>query len=262
MRTLVTGANTEGLGGAIARHLAAETQAAGAPCYLVLCTSGYGPPNEELVDELRALGARVTTLHGDLGDPDTPARLVSQAVEFAGGLDGIVANAGIMKPGRMTKLSVEDWDRVFAVDVRSVWLLAKAGYEPLKESRGAFVAVASTSAFEPYKLGGAYSPAKAAEVMLCRLLAMEWARDGIRVNVVSPGIMRTSMNPNLQNQDYVVSRHKMIPLGRFGEPSEIAAAVGYLLGPGASYITGENITVDGGLMRGSLDRIPIGRAFS
>lgn len=261
MRTLITGANEAGLGGPIARRLATDANAAGRTCALALCTSGSVQPNTALVEELECLGARVINLHGDLSDPVAPARLVAAAVEFAGGLDGVVANAGIMKPGHLTKLAVEDWDQVLAVDVRSVWLLAKAAYESLKSSKGAFIGVASTSAFEPYKLGGAYSPAKAAEVMLCPLLAMEWARDGIRVNTLSPGVMHTSMNPNLDNPDYVASRHKMIPLGRFGDAAEIAAAVTYLLGDGASYITGENITVDGALLRGSLDRIPIGRAF-
>ncbi|MBV1688918.1 SDR family oxidoreductase [Novosphingobium sp. G106] len=154
MRVLITGANTEGLGGAVARELAGSAQAAGRNCTLVLCTSGTGPSNLQLADKLRAMGAKVAELHGDLGDPDTPARLVKEAIAFAGGLDGVVANAAIMKPGRLTNLSVEDWDRVFAVDVRSVWLLAKAVYEPLKKSAGAFVGIASTSAFEPYKLGG------------------------------------------------------------------------------------------------------------
>lgn len=260
MRILITGANTEGLGGAIARRLAAEARAIGEQCVLALCTSG-GKSYRGLADELTAMGARIVTLHGDLNDPETPARLVEDAVAFAGGLDGVVANAGLMKPGRLTKLSLEDWDRVFAIDVRSVWLLAKAAHEPLKESKGAFVGIASTSAFEPYKLGGAYSSAKAAEVMLCRQLAIEWGSDGIRVNVVSPGSMRTSMNPNLDSPDYVASRNRMIPIGRLGEPSEIAAAVTFLLGENASYMTGENITVDGGLMRASLDRIPIGRPF-
>ena len=261
MRVLITGANAQGLGGAVARQLAKDAQAAGSECVLALCTSGAGASNRDLADELAGLGARVIALAGDLGDPQTPERLVQEAIAFAGGLDGVVANAGIMKPGRLSKLSLEDWDRVFAVDVRSVWLLAKAAYEPLKDSKGAFVGIASTSALEPYKRGGAYSPAKAAELMLCRLLAVEWARDGIRVNIVSPGVMRTSMNPNLGNPEYMESRHRMIPLGRMGHPGEVARTVAYLLGDGASYITGENITVDGGLLAASLDRIPIGRAF-
>ncbi len=261
MRVLITGANAQGLGGAVARQLAKDAQAAGTKCVLALCTSGAGASNQNLADELADLGARVISLSGDLGDPQTPERLVSEAIAFAGRLDGVVANAGIMNPGRLTKLSLDDWDRVFAVDVRSVWLLAKAAHATLKDSKGSFVGIASTSALETYKLGGAYSPAKAAEVMLCRLLAVEWARDGIRVNIVSPGIMHTAMNPNLGNAEYMESRERMIPLGRMGQPSEVAKTVAYLLGAGASYITGENITVDGGLLTASLDRIPIGRPF-
>jgi hypothetical protein len=107
MRILITGANEEGLGGAIALRLAAEARAVGEQCTLALCTSG-NRSNGGLVDELAGMGARVVTLHGDLGNPETPARLVDAAVAFAGGLDGVVANAGIMKPGRLTKLSVDD----------------------------------------------------------------------------------------------------------------------------------------------------------
>jgi len=262
MRALITGANSHGLGGAIALRLAADARARQEDCSLALCTSGDGASNAELMTELEASGVRVLGLGGNLADPQVPAQLIDQAVDFAGGLDAVVANAGIMKPGRLNKLSLEDWDTVFAVDVRSVWLLAKASHPALKDSRGAFVGVASTSGIQPYKLGGAYSPAKAAQIMLCQLLAMEWARDGIRVNIVSPGVMRTPMNLNLENADYIASRHRMIPLERLAETSEVAATVAYLLGADASYVTGENITVDGGLLRASLDRIPIGRAFS
>src|SRR5207302_682870 len=110
-----------------------------------------------------------------------------------GGLDGLVSNAGINRPGTLLQYAVDDWDRVFAVNTRATWLLAKAAHPALKASRGAIVAVASMSGSNPHANLGAYGPSKAALIMLVRVLAQELGRDGIRVNALSPGMVRTGM---------------------------------------------------------------------
>jgi glucose 1-dehydrogenase len=139
------------------------------------------PELEKLAEGLRGLGAEALVLHGDMGDTEAPPRVVGAAVERLGGLDGVVSNAWINRPGRLAQYAVEDWDRVFAVNTRATWLLAKAAYPALKASRGALVAVGSMSGSEAHDNLGAFGPSKAAVIMLARALAQEFGPDGIRV---------------------------------------------------------------------------------
>src|SRR2546425_4004838 len=124
---------------------------------------------------------------------DGPARVVGEAIARFGGLDGVVSNAGVNRPGALAGYSVEDWDQLFAVNTRATWLLAKAAHAALATARGAIVAVGSMSGTNAHANLGAYGPSKAAVIMLVRVLAQEFGRDGIRVNAVSPGMVRTGM---------------------------------------------------------------------
>src|SRR6185369_14917441 len=117
-------------------------------------------------------------------DPAVPKRLMDQALEFCGGLDGLVSNAGHAHPARLNDLAVEDWDRMHAVHSRAAWLLAKAAHPALKQSGGAMVATSSINGDFGHIGHGAYASAKASLNIMCRTLALEWARDGIRVNMV------------------------------------------------------------------------------
>src|SRR5207248_7733759 len=125
--------------------------------------------------------------------PDDPGRVVAEAVSRFGGLDGVVSNAGINRPGPLLDYPVEDWDRLFAVNTRATWLLAKAAHPALKASRGAIVATASMSGSNAHANLGPYGPSKAAVIMLAQVLAQEFGPDGIRVNTISPGMVRTGM---------------------------------------------------------------------
>src|SRR5690606_1259070 len=126
-------------------------------------------------------------------DPEVPARLVQGAVEAMGGVDAVVSNAGIAFPGPLASTDVDIWDRIHAVNARGPWLLAKAAYPHLLRSKGSMAVVASISGMHPYAGAGAYSTSKAALLMLVRQLAQEWAADGIRVNAISPGMVRTPL---------------------------------------------------------------------
>ena len=128
-----------------------------------------------------------------MGTADGPERAVAAAVERFGGLDGLVSNAGINRVGPLVEYAVEDWDRLFAVNARATWLLAKAAHAALRDARGAIVAVASMSGSNVHAGLGAYGPSKAAVIMLVRVLAQEFGPDGIRVNTLSPGMTRTGM---------------------------------------------------------------------
>jgi len=151
------------------------------------------PSLDGLVEELRKHEAEPLALYDDMGSADAPGRVVGDAIGRFGGLDGLVSNAGINRPGPLVDYSVEDWDRMFAVNTRATWLLAKAAHPALKTSRGAIVAVGSMSGTNAHANLGPYGPTKAAVIMLARVLAQEFGRDGIRVNTVSPGMVRTGM---------------------------------------------------------------------
>jgi glucose 1-dehydrogenase len=242
MRVLVTGAS-RGIGRATALRLAlaGNDVAVGA--------SAHANELDSLVAAVGNAGKLLPVL-GDLTDATVPGRLVDQAVDAFGGLDAVVSNAGVSRPTPLATTTLDDWDYLFDVNVRAGWLLAKSAYPHLRQSRGTYVAISSMSGVQPYPGMGAYSPTKAALIMLVRVLAQEWAADGIRVNCVSPGLIRTPMTePLYSNPDIKAVREQLIPMGRIGNAdNDIAGVVAFLLSPDAGFVTGQNILADGGLM--------------
>jgi glucose 1-dehydrogenase len=243
MRVLITGAS-RGIGRAVALRLAAGGARVAA------CASAHGDELDPLVAEIRAAGGIAVPLLGDLQQSDTPARLVEQATAALGGLDAVVGNAGISRPAALVALDGAEWDRVFNVNVRAQWLLARAAHPWLQRSRGSLVAVASMSGVQPYSGMGAYSASKAALIMLVRQLAQEWAADGIRVNCVSPGLVRTPLTQPMYDIPATrAAREALVPLHRIAEAdADMAGLVAFLLGPDAGYLTGHNLLADGGLL--------------
>jgi glucose 1-dehydrogenase len=256
MRVLVTGCSP-GIGGATCLVLAEAAAAAGQPIQIAASELAMTAELEALVAELQGLGAEVVTPVGDLADPEVPARLVAEAAEAFGGLDGVVANAGITSPAPLAELALAEWDRLFDVNVRAAWLLAKAAYPHLKESRGGFVGIGSISGMNPHPGMGAYSPSKAAIIMLCRVLAQEWGAVGARANAVSPGMIRTPLTAAVYADNRIArQRAELVPYGRVGEARDIARAVAFLLSAEAEYITGQNLCVDGGFASSVNGHIP------
>ena len=256
MRILLTG-SSRGIGRAIAERLAVPG------ARLALCASAPSRDHDDTTQASRANGAEVVALTGDLADPATPARFVAGAVAAFGGLDAVISNAGIVAPGSLFDIADEAWDRVFAVNVRAPWALARAAHPHLAATRGAFVAVASMSGVEPYPGTGAYSPSKAALIMLVRTLAQEWAGSGVRANAISPGLFLSSMTaPIYADPERKAAREKLVPMHRIGEPGrDLAGLVAFLLSPDATYMTGQNIVVDGALL-GSVQTHIAGRPKS
>lgn len=245
MRALVTG-GSYGIGGATCLRLARDALARGEPAKIVVSATGVRPDLQELVGELKSLGADALAIVGDLADRDFPPRLVKEAVAFCGGLDALVCNAGSRYKGMMLDIPVDDWDRVYAINIRAPWQLAVAAHPALKASKGAIVMVTSLAATHPLFNYGPYSTTKAALVMLVEQLANEWAADGIRVNGVAPGSTMTREKARVKVAPEVeAQRLAALPMGRVAEPAEQASVIAFLLGKDASYVSGHNLVVDG-----------------
>jgi len=257
MRVLVTGAG-RGIGRAVCRRLAVQAADAGRPLQLAACGARHPDELTSLQSELQATGANVTALTGDLADPAVPARLVGEALSALGGLDAVVANAGISRVGSLRDLPVADWDLLMDVNLRAVWLLCQAAQPALAEAGGSIVTIGSMSGVQPQPGLGAYSVSKAALIMLTRLMAQEWGADGIRVNCASPGMVITPMTAdNYRDADFRASREAMVPAGRIADPErDIAGVVCFLLGPDAGYVTGVNLLADGGVSDSMLRVLP------
>jgi glucose 1-dehydrogenase len=241
MKVIVTGA-AQGIGRAIALKIAKDYQGA-----KLLLTDLNQVSLDAVANEVSELGCRAYVKAGDLTDPIFIEGL-SAEISNLGGLDAVASNAGIALHSPLLNLSLEMWEKNFALHVRAPWLLAKVCHASLKASQGAFIITASVSGTHPTPPGGAYSSSKAAALMLAKQMAVEWGPDGIRVNTVSPGMTLTPMTHSAYTQPGVMAqRESRIPLRRIGQPEDIAKAVAFLMSPEANYITGADIVVDGGL---------------
>jgi NAD(P)-dependent dehydrogenase (short-subunit alcohol dehydrogenase family) len=256
MRILVTGA-ASGIGRATCLRLARDARGSGRTASIAAVDIGPSPALTALGAELAGLGAEMCELHGDMGTTDAPARVVEAAAAALGGLDGLVSNAGINRPGPLLSYRVDDWDRVFAVNTRATWLLAQAAYPALREARGAIVAVGSMSGSNAHANLGAYGPSKAAVIMLVQVLAQELGREGIRVNAVSPGMVRTGMTARVYADERIAAeRDALVPIGRVATPEDMADVIAFLLGPDSRYVNGHDLVVDGGITGNFLGRLP------
>lgn len=190
-------------------------------------------------------GGRTVVVVADASDPDVSAAAMSEAANGLGGLDGLVLNVGIGRGRGLSGTSAEDWDATFAVNVRAHFLACKAAV-PIMPAKSAIVFVSSVAGLKPGSRIPSYDSSKAALAGLCRHVASEGARRGIRANVVAPGLIDTPLG-RLASAGRPSRDRTPVPLGRMGSAFEVADAVVWLLSDRAGYVTGQVLAVDGGL---------------
>ena len=208
------------------------------------------PPLEQLASRIGGT-AKVVTLAGDVADRATNDAAVKLAIDRFGGLDAAVGNAGVVLPKLIDETTPDEFDRLFAVNVKALMYLAQAAHTALAKSRGSLTVIASKTGLVAQRNSPIYVATKGAAVQLARALALDWAPEGIRVNAVCPGIVDTPMLKQFIDAmpDPVASRreHEQAqPLGRLATAAEVASAVVFLASPAAGFITGVALPVDGG----------------
>jgi NAD(P)-dependent dehydrogenase (short-subunit alcohol dehydrogenase family) len=240
---LVTG-GARGIGRACVERL----QTAGAS---VMFCDVDDEAGREVAQALTDGPAPVEFAHCDVTSEAEVASTVAATIQRFGTVDILVANAGIDAPFDAAAMSDDEWESFFAIDLKSVWLCAKHALPQMRERRrGAIVTIASIHAFVTSTGKFPYAAAKSGVVGLTKSLALDEAKYGIRVNAVCPGYTRTRMLGIESADDPEGTEREMAaihPLGRIGEPIEIANVVAFLASDEASFITGASILVDGGL---------------
>lgn len=208
----------------------------------VVCADRDRAAAEVTAGLVAEVGGHAVVVEGDVGDEDACREMVAAAP----GLTGVVANAGIGRgAGGLIGTTAEDWDATLAVNLRGPFLLARLAL-PVMEAGGSIVFVGSLAGLRPGSKLPAYDASKAGLIGLSRHVALEGARQGVRSNVVAPGLIDTPLG-RAATRGRPARGRTPVPLGRQGTAWEVAAATVFLLSDEASYITGTTLTVDGGL---------------
>ncbi len=228
------------LGAAISARLAAE------PATDLVLSDLSADTLQATVAGIRDATGSVDTLRADVSDIDQVRAVVDRAVERFGRLDVVISNAGVLSPnGRIHNLDTEDWERAFRVNVLGAVNAVRAAVGVMRpRGGGSIVLTASVSGMTAWSHAGPYCVTKAGVIELAKVAAVEYARDGIRVNCVCPGTFRSAIHDELPADalDAIAGRH---PLG-LGTAGDVAGAYSYLAGDGSAWTTGAALVVDGG----------------
>jgi 3-oxoacyl-[acyl-carrier protein] reductase len=237
---LVTGAS-RGIGAAIARDLAA------AGAHVVLGCRTQREQAEAVVADIVACGGAADAVTFDVASADEVEAAVRAILERLGKIDILVNNAGVSADALILRISEEQWQRVLDVNLKGVFHCTKSVTRPMMRARaGRIINVSSVVGVTGNAGQAAYAAAKAGIIGFTKSTARELASRGITANVVAPGFIETDMTEAL-DASARESYQALIPLGRIGRGEDVAAAVTFLAGPGASYITGQVIHINGGL---------------
>lgn len=237
---LVTG-GTRGIGRAIVDALA------NAGAHVAFTYRSSSETAEAVRAELTGRGVEALAIQGDAADPEHANDAIQQVMDTWGSLDTLVLNAGITKDGLMIRMSEEDWDAVLDTNLKGAFHFCKAAYRPMMKQRsGSIITIASVVGVMGNAGQANYAASKAGLIGFTKSLARELAGRGVRANVVAPGYIATDMTAAMGDaaQDAMKGQ---IPLGRVGNPEDVAAAVAFLASDVSTYITGHVLHVDGGL---------------
>ena len=206
-----------------------------------------------LRDSLANLTGDVAVVTADVSKPEDVRRMIGVAVEQYGRLDIVVANAGIIPLASVVEATVDDWEEVMAIDGRGMFLTCKYAIEQmLSNGGGSIVCLSSISGVAGQSRQSTYGPAKFVATGLTKHLAVEWAKHGIRVNAVAPGTIDTERVKRFPEEpggpEYLEAIKAAHPMGRLGEPTEVAEAILFLASDKSSFITGAILPVDGGFL--------------
>ena len=239
---LITGAS-RGIGAATARLFAREGWAVG----INYCRSRQAAL--ELAEEICAFGGTAAVLPGDISQPEQARELIERTRRELGELDVLVCNAGIALPQQLlTDTTDEQWRRVMSVDLDGVFYTIRAAIPYMvRRQKGSIITVSSMWGVTGGSCEVAYSAAKAGVIGLTRALAKELGPSHIRVNCVAPGVIDTEMNGSLNEESMEILREET-PLGRIGTGEDVARSILYLAGEGAAFVTGQVLSVDGGMV--------------
>jgi 3-oxoacyl-[acyl-carrier protein] reductase len=234
---LVTG-GARGIGAGIARRLAAEGMS------VAITHSASAEKANELIAEIRANSGTAMAIAADAADANAVAAAVARTIAEFGRLDVLVNNAGMGVAAPIEDMTLEDYDRCFAVNVRAVFVAMQAAARHMGPG-GRIITIGSANGDRiPFGAGSVYAATKAAVAGLTRGAARDLGPRGITVNVVQPGPIDTDMNP--ADGPYAASSLAAVALGHYGQPRDVAAMVAFLASPDSGFITGASLNVDGG----------------
>jgi NAD(P)-dependent dehydrogenase (short-subunit alcohol dehydrogenase family) len=242
---LVTG-GAYGIGRGIAQEFAKKGDA-------IVIADRDDKRGAELESSLRKSGAQALFVHTDIRIESDVQALIAKTKEAFGRIDVLCNNAGIERYRTADEYTIDDWNAISETNLRGAFLCTKYAYPLLKKSKGCVVNISSVQAIACEPKISVYAATKAGLLALTRGMALDFAADGVRVNAVCPGAIQTGMmEPFIKDQpdpeEAVKAIGRTIPLGRVGQPEDIAQAVYFLASPAASYITGATLVVDGGLL--------------
>jgi 3-oxoacyl-[acyl-carrier protein] reductase len=238
---LVTGAS-RGIGRAIALELARQ----GAK--VAVNYAGSEAKAYEVVEEIKKMGKEAVAIQADVSSAEAVERMVKTVLEQFGRIDILVNNAGITRDNLLMRMKEEEWDQVINTNLKGVFHCIKAVTRPMMKQRyGRIVNIASIVGVSGNPGQANYVAAKAGVIGLTKTAARELASRNITVNAVAPGFITTDMTGSLSDE-LKAEMLKQIPLARFGEPEDVAKVVAFLVSDAASYMTGQTLHVDGGMV--------------